>query len=93
MWWKRISTMSAGHSSESAAIHTTSSSAAKTYQSRNIKKEVANCPAFTHFISQQGLGTLTQQWFHSQSRLLGARCLLVATDNQLMGFAGRHMSA
>lgn len=90
MWWKWISTASAGQGLATVPRvlpHTQHPHLLqKSYQSENTKKEVANCPAFTHFISQQGLGILTElQWFHSHP--------LVATDNQLKGLAGRHMSA
>lgn len=101
MWWKWFSTVSAGQGMVTVLrvlLHIQHPHLLqKSYQSRNTKKEVANCPAFTHFLLfpnkgwEHSLTYCSQQWFHSQSRVLGAQWLLVATDNQLMG--GRHMSA
>lgn len=103
MWWKWISTASAGQGL--AAVlrvlpHTQHPRLLqKSYQPRNTKEEVANCPAFPCFLWlpskgwEYSLTYCTGQWFHSQRRALGAPCLPVATDNQPRGLARRHMSA
>lgn len=92
MWWKWISTASAGQGLATVPRvlpHTQHPHLLqKSYQSKNTKKEVANCPAFTHFLLFPSKGweyslsysgfTAIRLWLLTiTSRdLLGGTCLL-----------------
>lgn len=92
MWWKWISTASAGQGLATVPRvlpHTQHPHLLqKSYQSKNTKKEVANCPAFTHFLSFPSKGweyslsysgfTAIRLWLLTISSrdLLGGTCLL-----------------